>query len=126
MIFFFGASGNFGAPNNTSILLWIAVSGHGHAYTGTAQKNRTFSFFSIFVSSCAFALTLAIMQGFEDATYSKMKGVHADIYVQAPAGQSFDTKTIAPVLTAEFPEVTAFTGYRYGQGLLIADETSED
>jgi putative ABC transport system permease protein len=83
-------------------------------------------FFSIFVGACAFALTLAIMQGFEDATFVKMKGIHADAYLQAPAKQSFDLAAISQVVDKEFPEVAALTGYRYAQGLLITEEDSDD
>ncbi len=98
----------------------------------TATNNRTLvimlrvCFFSIFVGSCAFALTLAIMQGFEEATFSKMKGVHADAYLQAPEGQSFDVSAIRQVIQKEYPTITAISGYRYAQGLLIKDEDSQD
>lgn len=83
-------------------------------------------FFSIFVGACAFALTLAIMQGFEETTFFKMKGVHADLYLQAPSGQSFDLQAIAPVIEKEFPAIQAISGYRYAQGLLITNEETSD
>lgn len=83
-------------------------------------------FFSIFIGACAFALTLAIMQGFEQATFIKMKNVQAEWYMSAPAKQSFDFNAIKSVVDAEFPEVKALSGYRYGQGLLITDDQLQE
>lgn len=60
---------------------------------------------SISVSTCALALIMAIMNGFQYATVRSLQGIHSDITIQAPAGKTIDFKKIYETLEKEFPHM---------------------
>lgn len=60
---------------------------------------------SITISTCALALIMAIMNGFQYATTRSLQGIHSDITMQAPAGRAIDFKKINATLHKEFPHL---------------------
>jgi lipoprotein-releasing system permease protein len=81
-------------------------------------------FIALFVGSLALALVLCIMQGFETATHEKLRGIHAPISMQA-GGQALNSAAIGSVLTAEFPQVSAWSSSSIKQAIVQSADTSQ-
>jgi len=65
-------------------------------------------FLGILIGSCALALVLGVMNGFEKVTHAKLQGVHAQIIMRA-YGEPLALDEIAPILETEFPEIRAWS-----------------
>jgi len=65
-------------------------------------------FISILIGSCALAVIIAVMNGFEKATCQKLQGIHASITIDAH-GEQLDWPAIKEVLHKELPQVIATT-----------------
>jgi lipoprotein-releasing system permease protein len=58
-------------------------------------------FISILISTFALTLVSAIMNGYEKATHEKLKGIHADVIINAQ-GKAIDFEKLSSVLGTEF------------------------
>lgn len=74
-------------------------------YEKTIAAMLTICGVSIMVSTCALALIMAIMNGFQCATTRSLQGIHSDITMQSPIGKSIDFKKIYTTLVKEFPHL---------------------
>jgi ABC-type lipoprotein release transport system permease subunit len=81
-------------------------------------------FAGIFIGAFALALVIAVMNGFEKATYEKLQGIHAQIIMRA-GNQKLDAQKIGDILAKEFPEVEAFSPNALKQ-VIIQRLDSED
>ncbi len=63
-------------------------------------------FFSILIGTCALTLVAAIMNGFEQATYKKLQGIHADITINA-YDQAIDYEKLKKVIEEEYADTIA-------------------
>jgi lipoprotein-releasing system permease protein len=82
------------------------------------------SFLSIFISSFALALIMAIMNGFEKATHEKIQGIHAQIIIRAH-GQELDSNEIDKFITQEFPQIQATSPTSVNQVILQAQNSDD-
>ena len=83
-------------------LAWRYVLG---SYTTAIKTMFYICFFTIAIASCALALVTFIMHGFEQSTYAALKGMHADIIMQAH-NQHINFCSVKKVIAHEFPEIT--------------------
>lgn len=60
-------------------------------------------FFSIVLGTGSLTLVAAIMKGFEKATYAKLKGVHADLIIDAQ-GRNIDFAKLSTVISQEYAD----------------------
>lgn len=67
-------------------------------------------FISMFISSCALALVLSIMTGFEQETHRMLQGIHAPIIMQSD-DHALAVDKITPILAQEFPAIRAVSPY---------------
>jgi lipoprotein-releasing system permease protein len=65
-------------------------------------------FLSMLIGSGSLALVMAIMNGFEKATYEKMQGIHAHITMRIPE-QAGEYEKISSILTKQFPEISSYS-----------------
>lgn len=82
------------------------------------------SFITILMSTTLLTIALAIMNGFEKATYTKLQGVNHDLSIktfQLP----LHTKAIQKVIENEFHEIKAYTFYTTQQGLIFSHNTEK-
>ncbi|HJZ22933.1 MAG TPA: FtsX-like permease family protein [Candidatus Babeliales bacterium] len=79
------------------------------------------TFFGILIGSCALALVMCIMKGFETTTYQKMRTMHAPIIMSA-GGKQLDTNAIHEIIKNEFPEVITISPHEYNNVLFQDDE----
>jgi lipoprotein-releasing system permease protein len=83
-------------------------------YLRGPKQERTVSimikvcFLGILIGSCALALVLGVMNGFEKVTHEKLQGIHAQIIMRAH-GQPLAIDEIAAILDSEFPEIRAWS-----------------
>lgn len=82
-------------------------------------------FLGILIGTFSLALITAIMNGFEVAIHQKMQGIHASIIIESYRN-NIDVDVLGKVLSAEFPEITAFSPTAEHHVLLNTDTTSED
>ncbi len=110
--------------NSVPVLLaWRYIRGTGEEQTiATMMK---VCFVGILIGSCALALVLSVMNGFEKITHEKMQGIHAQLIVRSYNGAHLDAKKLGSVLKKEFPEVAAFSPSTT-QHLLIYNEETDD
>lgn len=73
---------------------------------------------AIFIGSFALALVASIMNGFERATCQKLRSIHADIIMRAPAGQSLDFDKIKRTIGLSFNGIDAISPSTYKQIIL--------
>lgn len=78
-------------------------------------------FASIALSSCALTLIAAIMQGFDNATYTTLQGVQPDLIITSAQPLRFNTITHA--LKNDFTEITGTSAYRFGTALVSSHDT---
>ena len=88
------------------LLSWRYLRGAAH--TATVSTMVRICFLSIAIGSCALALVVSVMNGFEQVTHQKMRSMHADLTINQP-GMQLDAPTILTVLAHEFPQVKAAT-----------------
>lgn len=78
------------------------------AFLGGVRGDRSLSlmtivcWMSIFIGSCALALVIAIMHGFEQATHTTLKGIHTDIIIKsygAPLNSDALKTALTPIKT---------------------------
>lgn len=92
--------------NFTLLLAWRYLFG--------IKKERSIShmilicFAGILVGSFSLTLVTIVMNGFEKATYDKIRGLHAPIIMDDPSGNQLNFQAIAHVINNEFPSVEAF------------------
>ena len=99
---------------------------------GTLTKQKQVSrlaricFFSSAIIACAFAIALAIMNGFQQATCAAFQNIHADIIIQSKNGRGLAASKIAKLLNTEFQDV--ISAYApYSEGYAIArSQTGDD
>jgi lipoprotein-releasing system permease protein len=82
------------------------------------------SFIGILIGSFSLMLTLAIMNGFEVATYERLQSIHAQLIVRA-FGNRINMKSLETVLKDEFPEVQAFSPNVTQQVIIQNPETDD-
>lgn len=63
------------------------------------------------IGTCSLGLSIAIMRGFEQATYKQMQNVHAQIIMQGYEQDQLALQEITPILQSEFPAVAAYSPY---------------
>lgn len=74
-------------------------------------------FLAIFIGTFALALVASIMNGFERATCQKLRSIHSDIIIRAPAGQSFNFDKIQNVFK-KIAAISAASPSSYKQVIL--------
>ena len=81
-------------------------------------------FLSISIGSCALALVMSIMNGFEHATHEKIRGIHAHI-IMKQSGQTLDGNAIRDVINKEFPDIVGVSCQQIGQ-VIVQSNNSDD
>ncbi len=94
--------------NRLSLLLaWRYL--RGTAYDNNVSTMVRICFVSILIGSFALALVNAVKNGYEQAIYKKMQGIHAQIIMRAH-GKQLNIDAINDLLTQQFPQVAAISG----------------
>lgn len=91
--------------------------------TQNDQNNRmklmlAVCFIGIFIGSFALCLVLAVMNGFQQATYKALKNINAELEMHA-FGEEIAASAIAEIIKKEFPEITGSSPYDIRQGLVF-------
>ena len=81
------------------------------------------SFCGIMIGAYGLMLTLAIMNGFETATYEQLQSIHAQVIIRA-YGNPINMTTLAPVLH-EFPEIESFSPHTLQQVIIRNPKTQD-
>ncbi|MGE4168311.1 MAG: FtsX-like permease family protein [Candidatus Babeliales bacterium] len=97
------------------LLAWRYITGAHHS---TIRTMLYVCFFGIFVATTALALVMFIMEGFEQATHTALKGMHADIIIQARKNHHIHFPALQKVIHDEFPEITGCSPSDMHQGLV--------
>jgi lipoprotein-releasing system permease protein len=106
----------------TLLLAWRYLRG--------SQRTKTIStvmyvvFLSIMIGAAALTLTIAIMQGFEKATYERLQSIHAQVIIRG-FGQPLALQTLHTVLSQEFPEV-AYTSPNAMHQVILQDPRTDE
>lgn len=82
------------------------------------------SFVGIMIGAYGLMLTLAIMNGFETATYEQLQSIHAQVIIRA-FGNPINMTSLAPVLRDEFPEIEAFSPHALQQVIIQNPHTND-
>lgn len=87
------------------------------------QNNRikimlTVCFSGIFIGSFSLSLVLAVMNGFQEATYKALKNINAELEIHA-YGEELAVPEINTVLKQEFPDIIAQSPYDIQQALVF-------
>ncbi len=96
-------------------------------YLRTNQKDASISsmikicFLGIFIATCALALVVCIMEGFEHATHQKMQSIYPDLILDA-RGNEIDIEALRPILQEEQYHIAQISEQRLGQALLYNNE----
>lgn len=77
-------------------------------------------FLGICIATCALALVVCVMEGFEHATYQKMQSIYPDLILDA-CGSEIDIQALRPILQEEQYHITQISEQRLGQALLYND-----
>jgi len=99
-------------------------------YLQAANKNSTIKTMmkiccgGIFLGTFSLALIISIMQGFEEATYLKMKTIYPQIIIDAD-GQELNYDQITPVLQDSMYKISDFAPQRIGQALCNSIESQD-
>ena len=94
--------------NRLSLLIaWRYL--RGTAYDNNVSTMVRICFLSILIGSFALALVSAVKNGYEQAIYKKMQGIHAQIIMRAH-GKQLNIDAINDLLTQQFPQVAAISG----------------
>ncbi|MCL5436619.1 MAG: ABC transporter permease [Candidatus Dependentiae bacterium] len=98
---------------------------------GTLTSQRQVSrlaricFLSTAIIACAFAVALAIMHGFQQATCTAFQNIHADVIIQPKNGRPLAAQKIGAVLRDEFGSVIQASA-PYAEGYAIARTAAGD
>lgn len=96
-------------------------------YLRTNQKDASINsmiricFIGISIATCALALVVCVMEGFEHATYQKMQSIYPDLILDS-RGSEIDIEALRPILLEEQYHITHFSEQRLGQALLYNQE----
>ena len=82
------------------------------------------SFIGIMIGAYGLMLTLAIMNGFETATYEQLQSIHAQVIIRA-FGNPINMASLTPVLKDEFPEIKAFSPHTIQQVIIQNPHTND-
>jgi len=94
--------------NRLSLLIaWRYL--RGTAYDNNVSTMVRICFLSILIGSFALALVNAVKNGYEQAIYKKMQGIHAQIIMRAH-GKQLNIDAINDLLKKQFPQVAAISG----------------
>lgn len=99
-------------------------------YIRGSQQKKTIStvmyivFLSITIGAAALTLTIAIMQGFEQATYERLQSIHAQVMIRG-FGQPLDVNALQTVLAQEFPEI-AYTSPNALHQVILQDPSTDE
>lgn len=94
--------------NTLSLLIaWRYL--RGTAYDNNVSTMVRICFLSILIGSFALALVSAVKNGYEQALYKKMQGIHAQIIMRAH-GKQLNIDAINDLLVQQFPQVAAISG----------------
>lgn len=85
-----------------SLLAWRYIRGAAHEQQISGMVKVCF--IGMLVSSFALTLILCIMQGFEQVTYTSLRGIHAPIMIRA-YGDQLNVPVLTKILHHEFPEI---------------------
>ena len=75
-------------------------------------------FTGIFIGSFSLCLVLAVMNGFQQATYKALKNINPELEMHA-FGEELAAPAISEILKAEFPEIIGSSPYDLRQGLVF-------
>lgn len=75
------------------------------------------SFFTTFLSTVALSIALAIINGFQESTEIKMKGIHSDLTIDG-YGNPLNEKALKKTIKKEFKEIETITFYSIEQCLI--------
>lgn len=96
-------------------------------YLRTNQKDSSIHsmiqicFLGICIATCALALVVCVMEGFEHATYQKMQSIYPDLILDT-RGSEIDIEALRPILQEEQYHITQISEQRLGQALLYNHE----
>lgn len=74
-------------------------------------------FIGICIATCALALVVSVMQGFEKVTHQKMQSIYPDLILESP-GNQLDTEKLQPILQEPQYHITHISEQRVGNALL--------
>lgn len=92
-------------------------------YLRTNQKDASINsmikicFSGISIATCALALVVCIMEGFEHATHQKMQSIYPDLILDT-RGNEIDIEALRPILQEEQYHIEQISEQRLGQALL--------
>lgn len=92
------------------------------AYEQSISTMIRICFLGIFIGSFSLALVTAVMQGFEDAVYEKMQGIHANIIIRPPGGDPLNVEAIDAIIAKEFPAIIASSPHSSGNAIIQMEE----
>lgn len=75
----------------------------------------------IIIATCALALVVSVMQGFEKITYEKMQSIYPDLILDAQ-GNHIDFEKITPILQEELYHIKHFSEQQTRQALIYNSE----
>lgn len=80
-------------------------------------------FVGIMIATCALALVVGVMEGFEQVTYRKMQSIYPDLIVDA-RGNHIDMQALKPILQEKQYHIQHFSEQQTAQALLYNNEYS--
>lgn len=95
------------------------------AYEQSISTMIRICFVGIFIGAFSLALVTAVMQGFENAVYEKMQGIHANIIIRSTS-DPLDVKALNDIFAKSFPEVIASSPQATGNAIIRSDEENEN
>ena len=96
-------------------------------YLQTKQKNSALKsmikvcILGIFIATCALALVVSVMQGFETATHEKMQSIYPDLIIDSH-NQSLNMDKLGPILESPNYQIASYSEQYTAQALLYNDE----
>lgn len=90
-------------------LIWLLAK----RYLLASNREHTISimikicFVGILIGTCALALVISIMKGFEQATAEQLQGIHAQIIMRPQSDDEIDEKKVAQALETDFHDLVA-------------------
>lgn len=79
----------------------------------------------ILIATCALALVISIMTGFEQATYEKMQSIYPDLIIDGE-GQSFDEQTTSDFFQHDHLGIKAWAPQRINQALITYSDNPDN
>ena len=96
-------------------------------YLRTKEKDSSINsmiricFIGICIATCALALVVCVMEGFERATYEKMQSIYPDLILDAH-GNEIDIEALRPIMQEDHYHIEQISEQRLGQALLYNHE----